>query len=76
VEVNDNWLFISWCIYEIIIFIRFATIEAIEVYCLYEFISLVNVILRERNKKVEELYYVFNNRFSDNEKYRKYKKVE
>ena len=53
VDVNDNWLLTCWLIYELLIFVRFLTMEAMEIFCLYEFISLVNVILREKNKSVE-----------------------
>ena len=52
------------------------TEKAILVFCLFEFVSLINIILREKNKRVESLYYTFNNRLSSNKDYKWYSNVE
>ena len=49
VDINHWVMFIAWTIYEILLYITIIFERVMTIYCLYEFVSLINVILREKN---------------------------
>ena len=77
VDINHWVIFIAWTFTELLIYFIILTERVMLIYCLYEFVSLINVILREKNQRVESLYFIYNNRLSEgNKDYAKYCLIE
>ena len=69
-------MFYCWSFYEIILCAKQITEWIVQNYALYEFIFVIIIILREKNKTLDRLYYIFNNRCDDIVEYGYYKRME